>query len=158
MLFDLAAARAVLALDIALTIVTNSLSAAEMCGKSSKLRVIVVGGTLRNGSATLWGEPGQTFLATLQADLCLLGAHAITGEIVTESSIEGADIKRALMRAARQTILLADSGKFQPRSFCEVCNVNTLTEIITDDGLSADLQQMLRRSDAKLTLVPGGGT
>ena len=153
-----AAARALLALDIALTIVTNSLSAAEMCGKSPKLRVIVVGGTLRNGSATLWGEPGQTFLPTLQADLCLLGAHAITGEIVTESSIEGADIKRALMLAARQTILLADSGKFQPRSFCEVCNVNTLTEIITDDGLSADLQQMLRRSDVKLTLVPGGGT
>ena len=153
-----AAARALLALDIALTIVTNSLSAAEMCGKSPKLRVIVVGGTLRNGSATLWGEPGQGFLSTLQADLCLLGAHAITGEIVTESSIEGADIKRALMRAARQTILLADSGKFQPRSFCEVCNVNALAEIITDDALSADLQQMLHRSDVKLTLVPGGGT
>ena len=43
---------------------------------------------MRHGSPTLWGEPGQSFLATLQADLCLLGAHAITGEIVTESSIE----------------------------------------------------------------------
>ena len=62
------------------------------------------------------------------------------------------------MRAARQTILLADGGKFQPRSFCEVCNVNTLTEIITEDGLSEDLQQMLRRSEVNLTHVPGGGT
>jgi DeoR/GlpR family transcriptional regulator of sugar metabolism len=62
------------------------------------------------------------------------------------------------MRAARQTILLADSGKFQPRSFCEVCNVNALAEIITDDGLSPDLQQILRRSEVKLTLVASGGT
>jgi DeoR/GlpR family transcriptional regulator of sugar metabolism len=62
------------------------------------------------------------------------------------------------MRAARQTILLADSGKFQPRSFCEVCHVHALTEIITDDALSPDVQQALRRSDVKLTLVSSGGT
>jgi DeoR/GlpR family transcriptional regulator of sugar metabolism len=152
-----AAARALLSLDIPLTIVTNSLSAAEICGKSSTLRVIVVGGTLRTRSATLWGEPGQGFLSTLQADLCLLGAHAITDDIVTESSIEGADVKRSLMHAARRTVLLADSSKFQPRSFCKVCDIHELAEVITDDGLSKSLQQTLQRSVLKLTLVSSVG-
>jgi DeoR/GlpR family transcriptional regulator of sugar metabolism len=152
-----AAARALVALDIPLTIITNSLSAAEQCGAFPKLRVIVVGGTLRTGSATLWGEPGRSFLSTLQADLCLLGAHAVTGGIVTESSIEGADIKRMLMGAARQTILLADSTKFQPRSFCEVCKVTALTEIITDNGLAPEPLQILRQNKVKVTLVSSGG-
>jgi len=152
-----AAARAVSALAVPLTVVTNSLSAAEICGASSMLRVIVVGGALRPKSGTLWGEPGQSFLCSLQADLCFLGAHAITEDIVTESSIEGADIKRSLMRAARHTILLADSSKFQPRSFCKVCDFHDLAELITDDGLPKSVRRSLEGTTLKLTVVPCAG-
>lgn len=148
-----AAARALVERDIPLTVVTNSLVAAQLCGGSPAIRVIVIGGTVRTGSATLWGEPGRGFLATLKADLCLLGAHAITGGLVTESSLEGAEIKRALMGAARRTILLADSSKFQQRSFCAVCTTAELDEVITDDTIAPEPLAALREAVGKVTLV-----
>lgn len=147
------AARALVRRRLRLTVVTNSLSAARICGVDDSIRVIVVGGTLRTASATLWGEPGQRFLGSVTADLCLLGAHAITGLLVSESSIEGAEIKRALMQAARRTILLADSSKFQPRAFCTVCTLADIAEVITDDGISADALQTLREAGITVTCV-----
>jgi DeoR/GlpR family transcriptional regulator of sugar metabolism len=148
-----AAALALVERNIPLTVVTNSLVAAQLCGGSASLRVIVTGGALRTGSSTLWGEPGRAFLETLQADLCLLGAHAVTAKLVTESSVEGADMKRALMGAARRTILLADSSKFQQRSFCSVCSVADLSEVITDDGITAEALAALREAVATVTVV-----
>ena len=139
-----AAARALVERDIRLTIVTNSLASAQICGTAAAIQVIVIGGMLRPGSATLWGEPGRRFLATVQADLCFLGAHAISDALVTESSIEGAEIKRALMGAARRTILLADSSKFHQRAFCTVCTMAELDEVITDDAIAPHALAALR--------------
>jgi DeoR family transcriptional regulator of aga operon len=148
-----AAARALVERDIPLTVVTNSLLAAQLCGNSAAIRVIVIGGTLRTGSAMMSGEPGRGFLATLKADLCLLGAHAITDGLVTESSLDGAEMKRALMGAARRTILLADSSKFQQRAFCTVCSVGALDEVITDDAIAAEPLAALRETAVKVTVV-----
>ena len=148
-----AAARALLERDIPQTVVTNSLAIAQICGGSAAIRVIVIGGTLRTGSATLWGEPGRRFLTTVKADLCFLGAHAVTDALVTESSLEGAEIKRALMGAARRTILLADSSKFQPRSFCDVCSMAELDEVITDDAVAPQALAALQEARVAVTLV-----
>ena len=148
-----AAARALVERDIPLTVVTNSLAAAQLCGGAAAIRVIVIGGTVRTGSATLWGEPGRSFLTNLQADLCFLGAHAITDALVTESSLEGAEMKRALMGAARRTILLADSSKFQQRSFCAVCTVAELHEVITDDAIPPSALAALQEAAVTVTLV-----
>lgn len=147
------AARALVDRQLRLTVVTNSMRAAQICGAADVMRVIVVGGTLRPASATLWGEPGEGFLSSVTADLCLLGAHAITGLLVTESSLEGAEIKRALMRAARSTILLADSSKFQQRAFCAVCTLAEFAEVITDDGIGAEALRTLTEAKVAVTRV-----
>ncbi|MEJ1974717.1 MAG: DeoR/GlpR family DNA-binding transcription regulator [Acetobacteraceae bacterium] len=149
----LEAVRALIARDIALTVVTNSLAAAHLCGSSRAIRTIVVGGVLRQGSAVLSGEPGIGFLDRLHADLCLLGAHAVTGTLVTESSVEGADIKRAMQAAARRTILLVDSSKFQHPAFCSVCRLEALSEVITDDGISAEALATMREAGVTVTVV-----
>ncbi len=151
-----AAALALVGRNIALTVITNSLAVAQICGGVAAVRIIVVGGTLRPGSSTLWGDPGRSFLGSVSADLCLLGAHAISGLLVSESSIEVAEIKRALMRAARRTILMADSNKFQQRSFCTVCAVTEISEIITDDGIAPEPLSILRDAGVVVTLVRPG--
>ncbi len=150
----LEAVRALVARDIPLTIVTNSLAAAHLCSGRPAIRTIVVGGTLRPGSTVLSGEPGTRFLARLHADLCLLGAHAVSGRLVTETSVEGADIKRAMQAAARRTILLVDSSKFRHPAFCEVCDVEELSEVITDDGIDLAALAQLRDAGATVTVVP----
>ncbi len=128
------AARAAVERGIALTAVTNDLGTAQVLAASRAIRVVVPGGTLRPDSLTLLGEPGLGFLAGVHADVALLGVHAIAGRLLTETSLEAAAMKRAMISAARRAVVLADATKFQPAAFCTICDVTSVQQVVTDSG------------------------
>jgi DeoR family transcriptional regulator, aga operon transcriptional repressor len=147
----LKAAQAVIERGIALTAVTNDLGIGQALSASPKIRVVVLGGTIRPSSLTLTGEPGQDFLMNLNADVAFLGTHAISGEMLTETSLETAAMKRAMISAARRIILLADASKFQPAAFCRICDLRAVHEVITDDR--ADQSEVSRLRDLGLAVT-----
>ncbi len=149
----LEAVRGGLARQIPLTAVTNSLEAATLCAASPDWRVIVPGGTVRAGTRMLVGEPGESFLAGIHTDLCLIGALAVTGMLLTDASLEVAALKRAMIQSARRTILLVDSTKFQAPGFCTFCSLAAIDEVITDDGIAPEHLSGLRASGVKVTAV-----
>src|SRR5438876_6612051 len=153
----LEAVRATAERQIPLTAVTNSLEAASFCAACPSWRVIVPGGTVRAGSQMMVGEPGVSFLGTIHADVCLVGAYAITGRILTDASLEVASLKRAMIQSARRAILLIDSTKFRAPSFSAFCDIEAISEVITDDGVSEDHLAMLRSFNIKVTLVDAAG-
>lgn len=148
------AVRAAVTRDLQLTVLTNSIDVAQLCSGVPHWRVIMPGGTVRPGSSFLTGEPGQSFLQTLHADLCLTGAYAVTGNILSDASIEVAALKRAMIRSARRTILLVDASKFTAPAFATFCELSAIDEVITDDGISADHLASLRAIHANVTVVP----
>ena len=148
------AVRAALGRDLALTVVTNSLDIAQLCAGSSSWRVIMPGGTVRPGTNFLTGEPGQSFFGTVHADVCITGAYAVTGAILTDASIEVATLKRAMIGAARRRILLVDSAKFAAPAFATFCELSAIDEVITDDGIAADQLTALRALHSNVTVVP----
>ena len=150
----LEAMRVVVEQKLRLTVVTNNLSIASLCTLSPSIRVVVPGGSVRAGTNTLFGAPGEVFLENLHVDLCLLGTHSITGTLLTEASVEGAAAKKKMIRCSRRTILLADSSKFQMPSFCTIGEVTDLDEIITDDGAAPRHLQAFEGSGLKVTVVP----
>jgi DeoR/GlpR family transcriptional regulator of sugar metabolism len=149
----LEAVRCLVDRGLPLTLVTNGLDAAMLCRNASAIRALIVGGALRTGSSVLTGEPALSFLGQLHVDLCLLGAHAVSNGTVTETSLEGAAIKQAMRRAARGTILLADSGKFRHAAFCTVCDVSEFDEVITDDGIDPTILAGLRERGVTVSVV-----
>lgn len=155
----LAAAKMAVKRGIALTAVTNDLGIGQALAGADQIRVVVLGGSVRRGSLTLVGEPGQNFLANIHADVALIGVHAVSGGILTETSIEIASIKRAMIAAARRVVLLVDSTKFQPAVFCKICDATAVHEVITDSGADASCLADLRALGVKVTTVqvPGGG-
>ena len=153
----LAAARVAAERRIALTAVTNDLGIGQVLAGSEPVRVVVLGGSVRRGSLTLVGEPGQSFIADIHADIAFVGAHAIAGRALSDTSIEIANIKRAIIGAARRVILLADSSKFQPAAFYKICDVAEVHEIITDDGATEEQLAPLRELGLKVVVVPGDG-
>ena len=143
-----------LARALTLTAVTNSLEAATLCAASPGWRVIVPGGSVRAGTRMLVGEPGESFLRGIHTDLCLIGALAVTGTLLTDASLEVAALKRAMIRSARRTILLVDGGKFQAPGFCTFCTLAEIDEVITDEGIAPEHLAGLRSSGARVTVVP----
>lgn len=152
----LAAAQAVVDRGIGITAVTNDLGIAQVLTGEPKIRVVVPGGSIRPGSMTLIGEPGQDFIKNIHADVAFIGTHAISAGILTETSLELAAMKRAMISAARRVILLADSSKFQPPAFCRICSVDALHEVITDSGAAADQVRELRDLGVKVSIAAVG--
>lgn len=119
-----------------LTVVTNDiLIAAELL--HSSVEVIVTGGELQRGVGAMFGAHTQLLLKELNVAQFFLGAHAIDPEAgVTAPTMEKATIKRLMIEASKETWLIADSSKFGQRSFAHVCNLDQVSGIITDTGVS----------------------
>lgn len=147
------AVRATAERDLPLTIVTNSLEIADFAADIRSWRVILPGGTIRPRYRHLAGEPGESFIRTLHADVCMTGVSAVTGTLLTESALEVASLKRAMISSARRTILLVDSSKFAAPGFCTLCDVSEIDEVITDDGAPEEALDVLRSAERAVTLV-----
>jgi len=121
-----------------LTVVTNDIKiAAELM--DSEVKVIVAGGELQNGVGAIFGPMAEQFLKNIHVDLLFLGAHAVHLDSgVTAPTFEKASIKQLMMEAAETTWLVADSSKFDQKSFTRVCDLSRIDGWITDDGLSAE--------------------
>ena len=140
--------------DLPLTVVTNDLKIAQIGADMPRWRVIVAGGTLRPASSMLLGEPGEAFISTIHADICFIGAYAVTGGLLTDATMEVASTNRAMIRSARRTILLVDSSKFQAPAFSTFGNLSEIEEVITDDGVSPEARASLTSICSKVTIVP----
>ncbi len=149
----LEAARAAVRRQIPLTAVTNDLVIAQVLGKSPQIQVHMLGGALRPGSTTIIGQTLVDQASALRADVLLMGAHAVTDNVISETSAELAAVKRALMKAANSTRLLVDSSKFRPRAFMQIAALDDVGELITDSGIAPAEEERLRALELKLTVV-----
>lgn len=141
----LAAARAIVEARLRITAVTSNIKIAELMAASDAIRLIIPGGTRRPGTNMLAGEPGDSFLSHLHADIALIGAQSASGGMLTDSRVESASTKRLLMKAARTKILLIDSWKFGGPGFCDVVPLADFDEVITDVGLPDEERRDLER-------------
>ncbi|MGB9633119.1 MAG: DeoR/GlpR transcriptional regulator, partial [Chloroflexaceae bacterium] len=72
---------------------------------------------------------------------------------VTDSTIEIAQIKRAMVRAARQIVLLADSSKWGRTGFIKVAPLNAIHTVVTDAGLPEDTRAALERLGVRVMIA-----
>jgi DeoR family transcriptional regulator, aga operon transcriptional repressor len=144
--------------DVALTAVTNDLGIGQALCASSRIRVLCLGGVVRPGSLTVLGEPGESFLGNLSVDVAFIGTHAISGLALTETSLEAAAMKRAMISAARRIVLLADASKFGTAAFCKICELTAIHELITDDRADPAEVARVRDLGLEVKVVPSKGT
>ncbi|MDR3412193.1 MAG: DeoR/GlpR family DNA-binding transcription regulator [Formivibrio sp.] len=149
----LEAAKAVVARKIEIVAVTNDIEIAQILNSSPFVQVHVLGGQLRPGSNTLLGEEVQNDARAIRADVLFFGAHAVSENIISETSTEVASVKRTLMKSANSCRLLVDSSKFRPRVFMSVCDITELAEVITDEGAPQDELERIRSAGIKLTIA-----
>lgn len=151
-----AAADYILQRRLELTVVTNDLACATRMVQARQGAVILTGGTVRPGTTTLIGEPAHGFLSGIHADIAFVGVHTISGGAFTETSLQVAGMKQLMIRAAKRVIVLADSSKFGPPSFCEICGVADVAEVITDAGAREAQIEAVRAAGAICTIAGAG--
>jgi len=133
-------------MDISATFFTVSLlTALQLCDHASAT-VIFIGGTIAKTSQISAGGEVISRLADIRADLCILGANGISfNEGITETDMETVQVKRAMMKASKQTAILTISEKLDSVQRLRVCDIDEVNYLITElDPESTDLKTYRR--------------
>jgi DeoR/GlpR family transcriptional regulator of sugar metabolism len=129
-----------------LTVVTNALNVGLALQSRRDTRVVLLGGTINYATFGTLGPLAEGELERLVVEKLFLAAETIdNGAGVTDSTIEIAQLKRAMVRAARQVILCADSSKWGRLGFIKVAPLSAVHTVVTDAGLPQADQLALER-------------
>jgi DeoR family transcriptional regulator, aga operon transcriptional repressor len=119
-----------------LTVITNDLLVGVRSAGHPTNRLHVVGGAVLNTVYTLVGPHTESALAGLHVDWTFLGAEAVDAKAgVTNINLIEVPVKRAMIEAAEQVVLVADSAKFGRRALARICSIVELSMVLTDDEL-----------------------
>lgn len=137
-----------------LTVVTNAVNVALAAANLTSADVIFLGGAFNRESSSNLGPMAERALGEFLVDRLFLGTQAADLEHgLTDTTLEIAQIKRAMIHSAREVVLLADSSKWNTTGSIKVAPLTDAHLVITDSGMPATLQKQIRRRGIALTVV-----
>src|SRR3954466_6558595 len=138
-----------------LTVVTNSIPVAEIMRHSGRtdLSIVLTGG-LRTPSDALVGPVADAAVRTMHADLLFMGVHGMEerGGFTTPNLLE-AETNRALLRSARQLVVVADHTKWGIVGLSTIAELGRADVLVTDDGLPGEARATLAEHVGELMVA-----
>ena len=116
-----------------LTIITNSVEILMECSGFDNINAISTGGILRGSSLSLVGSGAAHVLNQITGDKAIISCKGLDfNKGVMESSLDDAEIKRAMADNSRQLILAVDSSKFNRLSFAKTLDLRRVHMVVSD--------------------------
>lgn len=136
------------------TVMTASLVVAQILRNASQHRVMMTGGTLRGQAMTLAGPMAERSMEGLRFDTVYLGADSLHPDHgLGTFNEEEAELNRALIKASKRVVVLADSSKFGGLSLHTICDLNAIDIIVSDTGLSGQQVREIENRGPRLILA-----
>ncbi|WNL47568.1 transcriptional repressor AgaR [Dyella sp. BiH032] len=137
-----------------LTVITNALNIALELSGLSHIRVMMLGGLLRETSYSLVGPDAEQALSKLSADKLFLGVDGLDPVVgVTTPDPLEASLNALMIRVSRETIAVFDASKLGQRSLSVITPVQQLHRVITDNSAEAKVVEALRAAGVDVVLV-----
>jgi len=137
--------------DRELTVVTNSVLIAALLAPKPRLTVLIVGGKVRGRTMAAVDDWAVRALADTYVDVAFIGANGISVErgLTTPDTGEAA-VKRAMIRAARKAVVVADHTKVGNDCLARFGTLDQVDVLVTDTGLDDGLTADLEAADLKV--------
>lgn len=120
-----------------LTIITNSLNIALILGAVPGNTVHMPGGQFKAPTLSLSGDKAVDYLRDVFAAKLFLATAGVSVDAgLTYPSFADLELKKAMIRAATHTCLVADSTKVNRPSFTRLGTLDVVNTFITDDGIT----------------------
>jgi DeoR family transcriptional regulator of aga operon len=137
-----------------LTVITNALNIAMELANLPHLRVIMIGGILRQMSYSLVGPHAEQTLRGLTADRLFLGVDGLDPEVgLTTPDILEAQLNAMMIRVAREVVVVADSSKFTRRSLSVIARLEEVHKVLTDDRVAPQTVAALKARGVEVVVV-----
>jgi len=139
---------------LVMTVVTNGLPIASVLSTRPNLIVHLVGGRVRGRTLATVDDAAIDFLATVSVDVAFLGTNGIsvTRGLTTPDRSEAA-VKKAIVRCARRTVVLADHTKFGTDHFAHFADLSDIDVIVTDRAVSPSIVADIEAAGPQVVLA-----
>ena len=140
--------------DRELTVVTHSIPVASILVSRPNISLHLLGGIVRGRTLAAVGEWTKAQIAEVFADVAFMGTNGISVERgLTTPDLAEASVKRALIDAARRTVVLADHSKFGREDFARVAPLSEIDTVITDVELDVELAEDIENAGPRMVIV-----
>ncbi len=137
-----------------LTVVTNGLRTTNLLQQLPNITTICTGGILRSPSSTFVGPVAEEFFRELYVNKLFLSGQGFTLNTgVTDPQMIDTQVKKAMIAAASQVVVMLDSSKFGVKSMTPVIGTRDIQYLITDVDAPADVMNELRTVGVEVHIV-----
>lgn len=136
-----------------LRVVTNGFDVALLLAQNPTNSVILIGGVVDAGGASVTGLFSEQILGELRIQKAFVSCSGFSLERgMTEVHLEEAQLKRKAVEASGQLIALVDSSKFGKEDLTPFARPEQVTHLFTDAGLAPEWQQRLESARLSFTI------
>jgi DeoR/GlpR family transcriptional regulator of sugar metabolism len=137
-----------------LTVLTNSLTVANLLTSAPAVTVVVLGGVLRHEESSLLGPIPEQVLAEFNVDLAITGAYGFDPSVGTYGAdVAEAGTDRQLLRACPSIMVVVDSSKIGRRGSVKIAPIDAISTLVTDAGITADATDLVRQQGIELVVA-----
>ncbi len=135
-------------------VVTNALNIALALENHPGVTVVVTGGTLRPLQHSLVAPFASLLLREVNADIAFIGCNGVDPEKgFTNTNLDEAEVKHAMIAAARRVIFLCDHSKLLNVATARVAPLNQADILVTDDEAAPDAVRRLRKAGIEVMVA-----
>ena len=135
-----------------ITAFTNSLrTAITLSDKGEK--VVLPGGELRGGEYAVSGSMSEDCMQTFNVDKAFIGVGGINDGGVTDFIVSEARLRAKVIKNASKVIALADYSKFGVRAMCNVCSLEDVDVLITDDKAPMEMLKEFEKKGVQVIIA-----
>jgi DeoR/GlpR family transcriptional regulator of sugar metabolism len=134
-------------------VITNSIPVVQVFWESKQVEVTLTGGYFYPRLGVQLGQICEKMLSCVSADMLIMGIRGITTAGISDHNTLIVESLRAMIRAARKVILVADHSKFGQDAMVHVASLSEVNQIISDVALASEYQQMLKDNGVDCSLA-----
>lgn len=134
-----------------LTILSNNINIITMMMGGQAKDLILAGGTVRQSDGAIVGEDAVAFIARYKVDFAVIGASALDADgAVMDHDPREVSVARAILKNARQRVLVCDGSKFERSAPVRICDLSDLDVVITDRPVPADFAEAAQAAGTRI--------
>ena len=113
--------------------ITNNINVAHILRDTPSAEVIIAGGLVRKSDGGIVGEATVDFIKQFKVDYAVIGASAIDEDgSILDYDYREVSVAREIIQHARETILVADSMKFERNAPVRIAHLSDIDVLVTD--------------------------
>jgi DeoR/GlpR family transcriptional regulator of sugar metabolism len=137
-----------------LKVLTNALNIVLRLGVVPNCTVFASGGQFKPPTLSLTGEKAGEFFTGVHASKLFLATGGISFEAgLTYPGLNDLYVKKAMIKAAKEVILVADSTKIGKVSFASLGGLDLIHSFITDDAIADEDRRRFEDMGVKVILA-----